>query len=233
MVIEQPFMTYLLYCGFLILPLGTGVLAGSRYAPTVQLLAACFNVGGLLIWGIVFLVMAPKTDAKFVFTKFINNSGWDSDAWVFILSFYTPIYGLYGTDGVMHCKLRIIFFNLCKWSDIFLRTVSEEMKNPSRDAPRVMIWSMVWAGATAIASAAIMCYTVGWNWEARLDEGSPYLLWFMDVTGSTYGGGVFCCVIMMGLNVSPLLIAKYLQECKTPSYPERSTKFFVTVSYHP
>jgi hypothetical protein len=23
---------------------------------------------------------------------------------VFILSMYVPIYGLYGTDGIMHCK---------------------------------------------------------------------------------------------------------------------------------
>ena len=95
-------MTYLLYCGFLILPLITGILAGSRYARPVQFFAGCFNVGGLLVWAVVFLVMAPKTDAKFIFTRFINNSGWNNDAWVFILSFYTPIYGLYGTDGVMH-----------------------------------------------------------------------------------------------------------------------------------
>lgn len=97
-------MTYLLYCGFLILPLVTGVMAGSKYAATFQLFAAGFNISALLTWAIVFLVMAPKTDAKFVFTKFVNTSGWSSDAWVFILSFYVPIYGLYGTDGVMHCE---------------------------------------------------------------------------------------------------------------------------------
>ena len=101
---EQPYMTFLLYCGFLILPLITGVLAGSRYGAGVQLFAGCFNVSGFVIWAIVFLVMAEKTDAKFVFADFINNSGWKNDAWVFILSFYTPIYGLYGTDGVMHCE---------------------------------------------------------------------------------------------------------------------------------
>ncbi|KAJ9646171.1 hypothetical protein H2204_000834 [Knufia peltigerae] len=181
----KPYMTFLIYCGFLILPLITGVLAGSRYGAQLQFFAGCFNVGGLVVWAIVFLVMAEKTDAKFVFTDFINNSGWNSDAWVFILSFYTPIYGLYGTDGVMH--------------------LSEEMKNPSRDAPRVMIWSMVWAGVTALLSGIIMCYTVGPNWEARLDEGAPYLVWFMDVTNSVYGGGVFCCVTMMGLNYLTIL----------------------------
>jgi len=66
-------------------------------------------------WVIVMLVMAPKSSAEFVFTKFINNSGYSSSAWVFILSFYNPVYGLYGTDAMMH--------------------LVEEMKDASRDAP--------------------------------------------------------------------------------------------------
>ena len=28
----------------------------------------------------------------------------------------------------------------------------------------------------------------------------PYMNWFMDVTGSVIGGGVFCALLMMGLN---------------------------------
>ena len=99
------------------------------------------------------------------------------------------------------------------------------MKNPARDAPRVMIWSMIWAGVTAVVTGAIMCYTVGGNWSSRLDETSPYLSWFMDVTGSVYGGGVFCAVIMMGLNVghpaSPFRSQVALL-CLPPSHLRRS-----------
>lgn len=102
-------MTYLLYCGFLILPLATGVLAGSRYAAGLQIFAGCFNVTAMVVWAIVFLVMADKNDSKFVFAEFINNSGWNNNGWVFILSFYTPIYGLYGTDGVMHCEFGSLY----------------------------------------------------------------------------------------------------------------------------
>lgn len=96
-------MTFLLYCGFLILPFTTGVFAGSKYQPVLQKVGAAFNLGSFLIWVIVFLVMAPKTTAKFVFAEFINTTGWSNDPWVFVLSFYTPLYGLYGTDAVMHC----------------------------------------------------------------------------------------------------------------------------------
>lgn len=102
-------MNFLLYCLFLILPFSIAVLAGQNNLPKFQVFGAAFNVLSGFTWAIVFLIMAPKTTAKFVFTEFINTSGWSSDGWVFILSFYVPIYGLYGTDGVMHCKLILHF----------------------------------------------------------------------------------------------------------------------------
>lgn len=86
-----------------------------KYLPALNLFGAGFNILGGLTWAIVFLAMAPKQSASFVFTEFINSSGYTSSGWVFILSMYVPIYGLYGTDGVMH--------------------LVEEMKNASRDAP--------------------------------------------------------------------------------------------------
>lgn len=147
-------MTWLIYTGFLIAPALSNLLP--RYLPALQLFGAFFNLSNALVWAIVFLVLADKNSSNFVFTDFLNTSGWTSKGWVFILSMYVPIYGLYGTDGVMH--------------------LVEEMKNASRDAPRVMVWSMVWAGVTAWLSAIVMCYTVGPNWETYLDATSSYVV---------------------------------------------------------
>jgi choline transport protein len=147
-------MTWLIYTGFLVAPAVSNLLP--KYLPALQLFGAFFNLSNGLIWAIVFLVLADKNSSKFVFTEFINTSGWTSKGWVFILALYTPIYGLYGTDGVMH--------------------LVEEMKNASRDAPRVMVWSMVWAGTTAFLSAIVMCYTVGPNWENYLQATSSYVV---------------------------------------------------------
>ncbi len=78
---------------------------------------------------------------------------------------------------------------------------------------------MVWAGVTAWLSAVIMCFTVGPNWEDYLQATSSYVVsikrsfkhgslltrlkaWFMDVLDSSYGGGIWCAVMMMGLNAS-------------------------------
>lgn len=33
-----------------------------------------------------------------------------------------------------------------------------------------------------------------------LEGVQPYMNWFIDILGSTYGGGVFCAVVMIGLN---------------------------------
>ncbi|KIW96236.1 uncharacterized protein Z519_03304 [Cladophialophora bantiana CBS 173.52] len=174
----KPYMTWLIYTGFLVAPALSNLLP--KYLPALQLFGAFFNISNALIWTIVFLVLADKNSSKFVFTEFLNTSGWTSKGWVFILSMYVPIYGLYGSDGVMH--------------------LVEEMKNASRDAPRVMVWSMVWAGVTAWLSAIVMCYTVGPNWENYLEATSSYVAWFMDVLNSTYGGGIWVAVMMMGLN---------------------------------
>ena len=111
-------MTWLIYSGFLIAPAVSNLLP--KYLPALQLFGAFFNISNTLIWAIVFLVLADKNDSKFVFSQFLNTSGWTSRGWVFILSMYVPIYGLYGTDGVMH--------------------LTEEMRNASRDAP-VSVWS--------------------------------------------------------------------------------------------
>jgi lipid-A-disaccharide synthase-like uncharacterized protein len=30
----------------------------------------------------------------------------------------------------------------------------------------------------------------------------PYMNWFMDILGSVWGGGMFCAIVTMGINVS-------------------------------
>ena len=150
-----------------------------RWLPALNVFGAFWTIAGGIAWAASFLALAPKHDSSFVFTKFINNSGYTSAAWVFILSFYSPMYGLYGTDGMMH--------------------LVEEMRNASRDAPRVMFWSMIFASVTSWLTAILLLYCAG-DYETYMTATQPYMNWFMDILGSTYGGGVFCALVMMGLN---------------------------------
>ncbi|KAK5274036.1 hypothetical protein LTR96_000636 [Exophiala xenobiotica] len=174
----HPWHTWLIYSAFLIGPIAINLK--QMWLPTMNLVGAFWTIAGGIAWAIVFGVMAkPKHDAEFIFTEFINNSGYTSKAWVFIMSFYSPMYGLYGTDGMMH--------------------LVEEMKDASKQAPRVMVWSMIFCSITSWLAALLMMWTAG-NWESYMTASQPYMNWWMDVTHSVYGGGIFCALIMMGLN---------------------------------
>ncbi len=153
--------------------------SSSRYLPALNMLGAFWTIGGGIAWAVSFGVMAPKHDANFVFKLFINNSGYTSSGWVFIMSFYTPMYGLYGTDGMMH--------------------LVEEMRDASKEAPRVVVWSMIFCSITSWLGAILMMWCAG-DWETYMNASQPYMNWFMDILQSIYGGGVFCALIMIGLN---------------------------------
>ena len=107
------YMTWLVYSIFLIAPYLQNYFP--RQLPAMNVLGAVWTVGGGLAWAASFLALAPKQNADFVFKLFLNNSGYGSNGWVFIMSLYTPIFGLYGTDGLLH--------------------LLEETKNPSYVAP--------------------------------------------------------------------------------------------------
>jgi choline transport protein len=51
------------------------------------------------------------------------------------------MYGLYGTGDMMH--------------------LVEEMRNASRDAPRAMVWSMIFCSITSWLAAILMMYCAG------------------------------------------------------------------------
>lgn len=106
-------MTFLVYLAFITLALIMNM--EPRLLPTYSSVGAFLTIGGFFAWAITVLVKAPKSDASFVFSTFINNTGYSSNGWVFIMAFYNSIYGLYGTDAMMH--------------------LVEEMKNAAEDAP--------------------------------------------------------------------------------------------------
>ncbi|KAJ5762825.1 hypothetical protein N7533_001506 [Penicillium manginii] len=110
----KSWMTWLLYTGLLIGPVITNL--NQRWLPGVNLFGAIWVVGGGVAWAIVFIVMAPKHDAKVIFTEFLNNTGYEN---------------------------------------------------------------------------------TGWN-DASTPQ--PYMSWWIGVTGSLYGGGLFCALVMIGIN---------------------------------
>lgn len=170
-------LTWLIYCFFLIGPIISNLTP--RYLPWVNIFGAVWTIAGGVAWAVSFGILAPKQNSDFVFKLVLNNSGYTSFGWLFIMSFYTPIYGLYGTDGMLH--------------------LVEDTQNASKDGPRAMVWSMVFSGVTSWLTAVLMMFCAG-DWESYLQGSQPYMNWFIDILHSIYGGGIFCALVMMGLN---------------------------------
>ncbi|KAK2731397.1 amino acid transporter [Colletotrichum kahawae] len=141
----QPWAVWLLYAGFIIV--SVAFCLSQRQLPLVSAVGATITLGGGIAWGISFLVMAPKASAHFAFTEFMNNSGYTHVGWMGIMSFYAPSYALYGTDGILH--------------------IVEEIKDAERNAPRAMIWSMIFSGITSLLSAFLIAFSPG-NWQEYL-----------------------------------------------------------------
>ncbi|KAH7268944.1 amino acid/polyamine transporter I [Fusarium solani] len=150
-----------------------------RHLPLISTVGGFITLGGGIAWAMSFLTLSPKQSASFVFTRFMNNSGYASSGWVGIMSFYAPAYALYGTDGILH--------------------ISEEMKDAHKTAPRAMIWSMIFSGITSLTGAIIMGFCCG-NWEDYLKTDLPYIPWFVDTLHGVGGGVAFLAVIIVLLN---------------------------------
>ncbi|KAF5009322.1 hypothetical protein FDECE_4451 [Fusarium decemcellulare] len=173
----KPYQTLLLYLLLLLIPVALNLKP--EILPVYSTVGAVFTVLGFFAWAITMLVTAPKSDATFVFTTFLNNSGYGSNAWVFILGFYNPLYGLYGTDSMMH--------------------LVEEMKNAAKDAPRAMVWSMIFSGVMTLITDLVLLFCCG-NYDKYATALSPYVDWFSDMSGSSYGG-IFIAVTFGVVNI--------------------------------
>ncbi|KAF7627907.1 amino acid/polyamine transporter I [Aspergillus flavus] len=171
-------VTFLIYAALLILSLLFSL--SQRHLPAVAVLGGFITLFGGIAWAATFLALSPKRDTSFVFTEFINSSGYTSSAWVGIMSFYTPVYALYGTDGIMH--------------------IVEEMQDAEKSAPRAMIWSIIFSGVTSLLGALVMGFCIG-DWEAYLETDFPIIPWFVDtLNGSVTGGSTMVLIVIVFLN---------------------------------
>lgn len=71
--------------------------------------------------------MSKKTDARYVFTEFSNETGWPNGmAWIL---------------GLLQSALSMIGFDACLH-------MTEEMPRPAEDAPRAMLYAVGVGGVT-------------------------------------------------------------------------------------
>ncbi|KLO85639.1 Uncharacterized protein LW93_14254 [Fusarium fujikuroi] len=128
--------TYLFFLA--ILTFGTvGNVWGNKILGRWNDMALYWSVLSVVIMSIILLSMSPKTDARQVFTEFRNETGW-SDGVAWILGLLQSALSLIGFDVVLH--------------------LTEEMPNPSRDAPRAMMLAIVIGGVTGFLFILVILF---------------------------------------------------------------------------
>jgi choline transport protein len=81
---------------------------------------------------------------------------------------------------------------------------------------------MIFCSITSWLTAVLMMYCAG-DWETYMEASQPYMNWWMDILNSVYGGGVFCALIMIGLNVRLPHLSAYA------SRQTNTVQFFIIV----
>ncbi|GAA6014334.1 hypothetical protein JCM11491_005044 [Sporobolomyces phaffii] len=132
--VQQPWHLVLLYLGMLLVFFFTNLLL-IRILDRMTVTFAVINVSSVVATIIALAACAPvKSTPKFVFTGFINETGWNSKGFVFLLGLLQSSFTIIGYDASTH---------LC-----------EEALDPGRLAPIAIV------GGVAIVGIVGLCYII-------------------------------------------------------------------------
>jgi amino acid transporter len=128
---------------------------------------------------IVVLVMTPqRQSAEFVFTTWVNNTGWSSSFYVFMLGLLQSQYTLSGYDSAAH--------------------MAEETQNASTGGPMGIIMAIVTASVVGWIFLVGMTFSIG-NFETQIVHpavGVALSQIFYDSCGQ--GVAIFLILIILG-----------------------------------
>jgi amino acid permease (GABA permease) len=132
-------------------------------------------VGVAVIFLVLFFFPAHHQSAGFIFTKFVNNTGFGSGIYVFLIGLLLAQYTFTGYDASAH--------------------MTEETHNAAVAGPRGIVWSIV---VSLIAGWILLIAVTGaiQDYEAERTAVTPGAQVFLDAVG--HNGGLFLLFIIVG-----------------------------------
>lgn len=150
---------------------------GIRLLPMLELFSGAMHVLAFLVLFVVMLVLGRNANAEFVFTGFINESGWENQGVVWFIGLLPCIWSIVGFDGVIH--------------------MSEETEKAARVIPKVIVNTVIFNGTMAWIFA-LLCLSSISDIDAVLNTstGYPLIEIMQQATKTRYGATAIYSVII-------------------------------------
>ncbi|KAF3395736.1 Choline transport protein [Penicillium rolfsii] len=166
------------------------VLFGNKIIPALNKFSLFYLQIGWLVVLITVVACAPThQDTTFVFKTWINNTGWSNNGICFITGLVNPLYSLGGLDGVTH--------------------ITEEMPNPSRNAPLAIAITLSIAFITGLTYLIGLMFSVqDYAALSTTSTGLPLAELFHQATQSA--GGAFGLTFILFIALGPCVVSSQL-----------------------
>ncbi|EHA46937.1 choline transporter [Pyricularia oryzae 70-15] len=185
----QTWQTFVVYQGLNVITAGV-VLFGNRIIPALNKFSLFYLQIGWLVVLVTVVACAPTHQStEFVFRTWINNTGWDSAPIAFITGLVNPLYALGGLDGVTH--------------------ITEEMPNPSRNAPLAIAITLTIAFVTGVTYLVALMFSVqDYAALSETNTGMPLAELFRQATGGP--GGALGLMMILFIALGPCVVSSQL-----------------------
>ncbi|HET7420464.1 MAG TPA: amino acid permease [Candidatus Dormibacteraeota bacterium] len=132
-------------------------------------------IGVAIIFIVLFFVPAKHQTISYIFTGFVNNTGFGSSIYVFLIGLLLAQYTFTGYDASAH--------------------LTEETHNAARSGPRGIVWSII---VSLIAGWVLLIAVTGaiQNYSAEATATTPGAQIFLDAAGHNLG--LFLLFIIVG-----------------------------------
>lgn len=168
---RQGWQAYLVFVALIWIAVSANIFM-SRWIPLFNKMMFVLAVIAMTTTMIVLFVMARDhhSSASTIFTDHTNRTGWSSDGFSFMLAIGNAVYSFLGSDCGAH---------MC-----------EEVPNPAKNVPRIMLWPLLMGLLTAFPFATAILYAISDLTKVLNAGGVPLFEIYYQGTGSLAGATV-------------------------------------------
>ncbi|KAJ5108252.1 amino acid transporter [Penicillium angulare] len=161
----EKYQVYLGYVAAAIVSLVLNTTLFKHYSALLRLMVILVNAGAVITMVVLLVRSSPKRTAQTVFVDFIEDSGWKSSGFAFLLGLLPGVTAINGFDSSTH--------------------VTDELPNPEKQVPQVMVGTAILAYLAGLPMTIVYMFCVV-NEEALLDPvgGQPIAQLFLDSCNS-------------------------------------------------